>query len=236
LTRYFYNAKKADTASARRRSESRGGIDWDPCEAERIIPDIVARLSRGQAPAHIWSAMGQDIPFSERTFYRHIERGCYGLNAFNLPRKVRYRPRKSTSTPKENLSLVGRTYADWCALSEEKRLATVQVDCIKGTRFEKCAILSVHFVLSHFQLYLAVPDESADSIGSALDAIETYCENEFAFSRHLGIILADRGGGFTDYQRLEKGVFTHKRTSMYYCDARHPEQKGACEKNTTGIT
>ncbi|MCL2606582.1 MAG: hypothetical protein FWD93_04815 [Coriobacteriia bacterium] len=173
--------------------------------------------------------MGAEIPFSERSFYRHVERGSYGLNAFSLPRKVRYKQRKKRLDVFESPSFEGKRYADWQKLDEEDRLHTVQIDCIKGKRCEVEAILSLHFPLLRFQIYLPLARESTAEVDRAFDALELYCEG--SFSLHFGKMLADRGSGFPGWELLEESADGTRRTVMYYCDVRRPEQKGAAEKN-----
>jgi IS30 family transposase len=229
MRRFFYQAKRAHHKAEMRKSQSRSGIDAEQNIFDPLLGQIIARLSRGQSPAHIWTALGEEIPFSERSFYRHIQKGCYGLNAFNLPRKVRYKVRNKQAETFYNASLEGKTYADWLLLDEEERIYTVQIDCIKGKRFEKEAILSLHFCLWHFQLYVPLAIETAQEVDRALDALELYCEG--SFSKHFGTLLADRGSGFTAWDLLEESKEGNRRCALYYCDARHPEQKGACEKN-----
>jgi hypothetical protein len=50
------------------------------------------------------------------------------------------------------------------------------------------------------------------------------------FSSLFGLLLTDRGVEFYDASGMES-FNGQKRTSVYYCDARRSEQKGACEKN-----
>ena len=45
------------------------------------------------------------------------------------------------------------------------------------------------------------------------------------------IILTDNGSEFADPEKFEKGINGEKRTRLYYCEARHSEQKGELEKN-----
>jgi IS30 family transposase len=174
--------------------------------------------------------MGADIPFSKRSFYRHVHKGYYGLNAFNLPRKVRYKQRSTKIETAYNPNLEGRTYDDWLELSEEERLHTVQIDCIKGKKGEKEAILSVFFPLWRFQMFLKLEVEDASHVSAAFDALEYYCGKD-DFAKLFKTVLADRGSGFPAYKEHEKSIFGKRRMKMYFCDTRRPEQKGACEKN-----
>ena len=48
-----------------------------------------------------------------------------GLANIELPRKVKYAPRKRRDGGAPKMGLAGRTYADWLALPDELRLLTV---------------------------------------------------------------------------------------------------------------
>ena len=51
------------------------------------------------------------------------------------------------------------------------------------------------------------------------------------FKELFPVILTDNGSEFADPEKFEKGINGEKRTRLYYCEARHSEQKGELEKN-----
>lgn len=75
-------------------------------DTEEIISDAV---SRGQ---HIYHAIkANDLTVSKSTVYRHIEKGYYRISKIDLPRAVKFKPRKSKQqdyVPKG--AKIGRTY------------------------------------------------------------------------------------------------------------------------------
>ena len=65
---------------------------------------------------------------------------------------------------------------------------------------------------------------------STLDMLEERLGTE-RFKELFPVILTDNGCEFADPEPFEKSVNGGERTSLYYCEARHSEQKGELEKN-----
>lgn len=80
------------------------------------MDELVSPLIRnGQTMDHIFSEHKEDIPCSERTLYRYIDAGILSVKNIDLPRKVKYKPRKQSNTS-EKLSrdcIAGRTYTEF---------------------------------------------------------------------------------------------------------------------------
>jgi len=230
---YFYRAKEAQGKAEKRLSEPRSGIDLNPDKLLEIVKVVTNLASKGQSLAHIWRTHGAEFGMSERSFYRYIHSGYFNMTAFMLPKRPRYKPRKGSKkrpTPKD---LTTRTYADFMALCEQKRLSVVQIDCIEGFKSESQAILTLHLVRFNFQIALLLPAQTKEWTTKAFDALEALCEG--TFSTHFGLILADRGSEFIDYRRLERSRDGKKRCSVYYCDPGRADQKGSAEKNHVEI-
>ena len=187
-----------------------------------------AALPRAELEA-IWCVHKDEFPVCVRTFYNYMGRGIVGLASMELPRKVRYAPRKKRREDSPKMSLEGRTYADWPELPEEMRLRTVQVDCVEGLRRNSKAMLSLHFVRLFLQIHVLLESKTQACVKGALDALEEYCEG--AFADVFPVILGDRGSEFLDFGKIETGMDGARRTSMFYCDPVKPGQKGAAEKN-----
>ena len=68
----FYNARIADEKAAKRRSDSRKGIDCAPEDLDRVVKLVKPLMKKGQSLDHIWARHSDEIPFSKRTFYRYI--------------------------------------------------------------------------------------------------------------------------------------------------------------------
>lgn len=194
-----------------------------------MVDKVKRLLSQGQSLQAIRITHKGESPVCERTFYNYMDKDVMGLANIELPKKVKYAPRKKKADGAFKMDLVGRTYADWLALADALRTLTVQIDCVEGLRRNSKCILSLHFARLFFQLYILIENKDQAHVKAALDAVEAYCEG--AFSDVFPVMLGDRGSEFLDYAKIETGLDGARRTRMFYCDPVRPSQKRACEKN-----
>ena len=232
LHKWRYTASEAQRMADEQKVASRAGIDVDP-EAIRAINEIIRPLlMQGQSPAQIWLAHADEIHFSRRTFYRYNALGLFGMTAFELPRKVRYKQRrKKTGTEGIFKVLPGHLYKDFCALDDETKGSVVEMDTVMGSKDDVGSILTLHLKRIHFQIGIKLSRHDCAHVVAALNWIESILGE--GFSTVYGIGLSDRGVEFYDTCALETSVINTvaKRMHLYYCDARHSEQKGSAEKN-----
>ena len=224
-----YVASKAQEAHDARLSAAHAGIACEPDELKDMVDAVKKLLSQGQSLQAIWIAHKGEFPVCERTFYNYMDKGVMGLANIELPKKVKYAPRKRRAEGEPKMDLAGRTYSDWLELSDDERTLTVQIDCVEGLRRNSKCILSLHFVRLFFQLYILLESKDQAHVKAALDAVETYCEGRFPDA--FPVMLGDRGSEFLDFTKIEVGLDGTRRTRMFYCDPVKPGQKGACEKN-----
>ena len=195
---------------------------------------IRAGLALGQSPAHV-IATDPSITFSKSSFYRYVDGGTAGLMRIELPKAVRYRPRKR-SVPKGRAniaaeSLVGRTYADFCALPGIERACAVEMDTVVGRqgRDAQC-VLTLFFRLTKLQVFMLLPDKAAASVVAALDSLEAVCGE--SFGALFGTVLCDRGCEFADVAGIEGTAGGGgRRLRLFFCDPMQSQQKGGAEKN-----
>lgn len=224
-----YKASEAQSKRDERLRQAHLGVACNPSEMVQMVEKVRGLLKQGQSLESIWASHSDEFPVCVRTFYNYIDQGVMGLSNMDLPKKIKYAQRKKRNKDTPKMDFEGRTYSDWLELPEEKRLLTVQIDCVEGLRRNSKCILSLHFVRLFFQLYLLLPEKTQAEVKKAIDALETYCEG--AFSQVFPLMLGDRGCEFLDFLKIETGLDGSQRTSMFYCDPVKPSQKGACEKN-----
>ncbi len=224
-----YVASKAQSAHDKRVSAAHGGIALEEGQLAPMVETVKKLLAQGQSLEAIWVAHEGEFPVCVRTFYNYMERGVMGLANIELPKKVKYAPRKRREEGAPKMSLEGRTYVDWCALPDEERLHTVQIDCVEGLRRNSKCILTLHFVRLFFQIHILLESKTQLAVKGALDDLERHCDGHF--SDAFPVILGDRGSEFLDFEKIEEGLDGLRRTRMFYCDPVKPGQKGACEKN-----
>lgn len=224
-----YIASRAQVAHDARLSAAHAGISCNPEDLKDMVDKVKGLLSQGQSLQAIWVTHESEFPVCARTFYNYMDKGVMGLANIELPKKVKYAPRKKRADGEPKMDLAGRTYADWLALPDNLKLLTVQIDCVEGLRRNSKCILTLHFVRLFFQLFILLENKDQAHVKAALDAVETYCGG--AFTDAFPVMLGDRGSEFLDFSKIETGLDGARRTRMFYCDPVKPGQKGACEKN-----
>lgn len=228
----FYNARIADEKAAKRRSDSRKGIDCAPEDLDRVVKLVKPLMKKGQSLDHIWATHSDEIPFSKRTFYRYITKGVVSdIIPLDLPFKVRRKPNRKKGQPQPpRHEMKGRTYLDFLDLSLEEQMSAVEMDCVVSARGSDKAILTLLFRRFHFQLMLLLDEKTQEQVAHALDLIEGLIGLD-CFKTLFRVVLTDRGSEFLDFELLERGLGGGKRCKIYYCDPMKSGQKGACEKN-----
>ena len=91
LSKHYYDAKEANKAYERTRSDSRKGIDLTAEELERLDAIITPLIKQGQSIHQICVNNADEIMVDERTIYNYIDSGVLSVGNMDLPRKVRYK-------------------------------------------------------------------------------------------------------------------------------------------------
>lgn len=226
LERWTYSAKAAQAKADSRLVESREGLDMTGHEMAFLAGAVKAGLEKGQSVHHIFASR-DDLPCSERSFYRHVENEDIDVRKMDLRKKVKYRKRSKRKASRHEADFyAGREHSDYMELPEDERAKTVQMDCVEGAEGDEQALLTLHFVTLRFQIYILLGKKDSAHVVAALDWLEGLCGKRM-FEKLFGLILADRGSEFDDISGIEKGG----RCSVYYTDPQRPDQKGGCEKN-----
>lgn len=230
--KYLYNANYAHKEYKEKLSESRKGIDMTRDELAALDELVSPLLKKGQPLAHIMQEHGEEIPCGIRTLYNYIDAGYLTARNIDMRRTVRYRKRRhviqqaKTSYKKKE----GHHYSDYLRFMEENPgIRTVQMDTVEG---EKGGKLLQTFLWPENNLMLAylIDSKEMKNTVAIIDSIEERLGSEI-FRELFPVILTDNGCEFADPELFEKGKDGEKRTSLYYCEARHSEQKGKLEKN-----
>ena len=107
----------------------------------------------------------------ERALYNYMDKGVMGLANTELPKKVKYAPRKKGADGAPKMGLAGRTYADWLALPGD--LAAHRPGRLRGgvSSQSKC-ILTLHFVRLFFRVFILLENNDQVHVKAALDAVK----------------------------------------------------------------
>lgn len=101
-----------------------------------------------------------DITFTFRTLYNYVEKSVLSVKNINLPRKVKYKPRKGPKPPrKEHAWLEGRKYLDFTELLRDyPETPAVEMDTVEGTVGGK-VLLTMLFRNSRCMLAFLLPSK-----------------------------------------------------------------------------
>lgn len=241
---HFYEAKAAHDLATKRKKESRMGIDCTQEELADTMSIVRDGLEKGQSLCYIFEVHKGEVCCTARTFYNWVDKGVTvdvpgerDILNIDLQKKVKFKPRKKkakgSGVPRE--ALVGRTYEDFKALTEEEKMSAVEVDCVVGRKAaDTQVILTLLFRRTSFQIMLLLKAQTKEEVARALDMLEDLCGSE-AFARAFPILLCDRGSEFAGVERMEHSRNGRPRTRVFFCDPLRSDQKGKCEKNHVEI-
>ena len=153
LTRYVYRAIPAHNNYQTCLVSSREGISYTE-EELRYMDELIAPLvKKKQSLHHICVTQANNILCSERTIYKLIEQGVFSVRNIDLPRKVRYRPRRRNKTFRVDKNCrIGRTYQDFQSyMKEHPDTPVVQMDSVEGCKGGKVS-LTIFFTQSDLML------------------------------------------------------------------------------------
>ena len=146
LSKQFYDAKEAHKAYEQTKSNSRQGIDITPEELSRIDGIISPLIKQGQSVHQICINNAAEIMVDERTIYNYIDAGILSVGNVDLPRKVRYKKRKSKKVVRVDKKChIGRTYDDFEAFI--RRIIP------KKTSFALLTQEKVNLMMNHINSY-----------------------------------------------------------------------------------
>lgn len=229
LCRWRYSAEMAEAAAYRRSHDARSGIDMTKDELDYLVETVRRGLINGQSVHHIFET--NELPCSERSFYRYVEGEELPILAIELAKKVKYKKRKQRKkTSHKSGFYEGHEYEDYLALDEDDRAITTEMDTVIGKKRDKKCILSLHRIDLHFQIYLLLEAKTTECVVRALDWLEECSCGRF--SEFFGLLLPDRGSEFDDIKGMERSITGKgKRASVFFADPSRPDQRGASEKN-----
>ncbi len=232
LKKSVYSAAAAQKKYETLRSGSRSGIKIDEAEAKRLDDFISPLIKKGQSIHHICSNNIDTIMCSERTIYNYVDYNLFSARNIDLPRKVRYRPRKKSGScfKVDKSCRIGRTYEDFMAyINDNFDTSVVEMDTVEGIKGGK-ALLTIHFRESQFMLAFLRDANTSQSVINIFEKL--YWElGPDVFSKLFPILLTDNGSEFSNPSSIEFDKQGNRRTRIFYCDPSAPYQKGAAENN-----
>lgn len=232
-TRRLYQGKVAQTEYEETLVESREGIPLNKEEFYRTEKIISEAVKSGQ---HLYHAIqANQLSVSKSTVYRHIQQGYYTISKLDLPRAVKFKPRKEAKGEYVPKSIkIGRGFEDFLQyLEDNPHEAYVEMDTVIG-RVGGKVIMTFQFVNQDFMFGLLLDNKTAAEAGKRICLLkEKLVSNGFSFSYAFPVLLTDNGGEFSDVFAFENDLNGNPETKVFYCDPNSPYQKPHVENNHT---
>ena len=234
LTKHFYDAEFAFKEYKHVLSESRQGLLIDQSEIDHLNSILVPLIkNQGQSIHQALVNNKNKVMFSDKTIYKVIDLGLLEVRNIDLPRKVRFRPRRKQTTVYkiDKKCLVGRTYDDFISYMENNSdTPIVQMDTVEGIKGGK-VLLTIHFVNCSFMLAFIREHNDAQSVINIFNDLQESLGID-KFKELFILILTDNGSEFSNPIEIEFDLNTgEKRTQIFYCHPSSPYEKGSCEVN-----
>jgi len=229
----IYHARQADQDYRSMLSEARTGIALNKeafYETEKAISD---GIEKGQHINHIIAS--HDLPYSRSSVYRHINRKFYAVGRIDLPRAVKFKPRKHGDPPFVPRAVKeGRTYEDYLLFREaHPDLNAVEMDTVIGRPGGK-VLLTLIFPNCAFMVGLLLDNKSAAEAGTRIIALKKHLRNAgFSFGDLFPVLLTDNGGEFSHVLDFELDPDGVKESFLFFCHPYHSWEKPHVEKNHT---
>lgn len=232
-----YNPDGAQALYEKHLSEKGSTPKLTKCEKLRsYISNLVINLRYSPEACLMEINNQEDLEFEEEirsvnTIYAGIRKGYFeGVTMEALPRKgkvfqkkkkvtVQKRPSKGTSIEKRPEDILTReTFGHW------------EMDCVIGKSTNKKTLLVLTERKTRYEIIETLKEHSSIEVVRALNRIEKIFKSDFY--KVFKTITVDNGSEFADDIGMEKALYrVGKRTKLYYCHARSPQERGSNEVN-----
>ncbi len=231
-TKYYYRAQIAENNYREVLSDTRRGINKTPLELDNLDRLISPLLKQGQPLNHIFATHENEIGCSRRSIYHYLEQGAFSASSIDLPRKVRYKPRKTRQHLEKPVPgyRVERTYKDFERYMENHPEANVvEMDTVEGSKGGP-VLLTMLFRSCNFMLIFLLARNTQADVCETFEAMELVLGTE-KMRELFEVILTDNGPEFKNPSLLERNLSGQRRAHIFYCDPMASWQKGRLEKN-----
>lgn len=235
--KYYYRSFEANKNYLNLLKEAREGIrlsQKEINEIENIIAPLI--LEKHQTVNQIYINHPDILYFSKTHFYNLIDSGIFSFRNIDLPRKVKYKPRKSSRkrrTREKSIIRVNRTYQDYLNYIEDHKnsnLSIVQMDTVEGIKGGKC-FLTLLLVQYNLMLIYLLDSQTTKCVSNVFENLKNTLGLEL-YKTIFQVILTDNGHEFFAPENIEFDLNTGELLShVFYCDPGRSDQKGAIEKN-----
>lgn len=236
LDKYEYSPNQAQNSYSNLLVDARKGFNLTNDEFVAIDNALKEGIDNGLSINHI-IAKNSNLKISVKTAYNYVNSGHFKAKRGDLPYymnnilKKRKISKDYNYPENKNITRLGREYFDYIFyLDSSNRIYHGELDCVGLTKTYVGALLTVIIPKWSFLLLYKLDVKDIEHVNEKIDFIYKQIGPE-KFDKYLGILLADRGSEFNDYESIEfdkeEGV---RRTRLFYCDATESTQKPYVER------
>ncbi len=232
----YYNSKLAQRHYEEKLYDSRSGVDIKPETLEEIESIIVPLIKdKEQSVNQVFNNHPDILYFSKTTFYKYVELGIFSLNNSDLPKKVKYKPRKHKINQeyKRKVSLlIGRKYEDFIEfITLHPEYNVFEADTVIGKNTDRKCLLTLYLVKTHFMFIFLLDKKEVKSVDSKINYLKETLGIKL-YSKVFGVGLTDNGTEFYDPLCFENDYKTSKKVSnLFYCHSYSSYEKAGIEHN-----
>jgi len=232
--KFHYIAEDAHRDYKELLSAARWGINMNPVEFAKLKEIVRENISRGHSFYMI--KYYHNLPVCVKTLYNYQDKGYFEIPNIDLPRKVRYKPRKKNENkePRNTKHRKGRTYQDFIQYKKdffeeyEYDVEVVLMDTVEGIKGEgESVLLTLLFTSSNFLMAFKMDRKTVACVNKVFKYLKV--ELGASFSELFPVILTDNGSEFSDPDTIEDNGLDMLKTRMFYCDPNRSDQKGKIE-------
>lgn len=232
ILRILYKSVEAQKLYKDTLSSIRCGFDVTEEELDKINTLASPMPKNGLSPYHIKQTYQNEIPVSESTLRRMINKNSLDARNIDLREKVKRNPHKSS---KEVIPLstakIEHFYGDFLKYIEENDVSHAEMDCVEGKKDDNATLLTLTLPSLSLQLAFILNYHTKEEVVKTLDKIETILGFEL-FHQIFPAILTDNGSEFADIAGMERSCEENKlRTKVFFCKPNSSDEKGSCENH-----
>ena len=146
------------------------------------MDDIISPLVlKCQSLSHIFTHHKNELNCCERTLYYYFDRNAFTSKNIDLPRKMKYKPRKKSIEPviKDSSYRIGRTFDDFGKfIADNPNVPVVEMDTVHGTGSGK-VLLTFMFRNCSLMLTFLIDSCRQINVKNAIDEVYTTKRNIF---------------------------------------------------------
>ena len=233
--RHIYVARKAQKEYRELLSDARTGIILEKAEfykEDKLLSDAV---KKGQHIYHAAKALKLKTPVS--SLYRYINKGYMSCVSIDLPRAVKFKPRKSIGKEEAHLTQTqkkGHTYEEVLEYCDAEGIRNwVEMDTVVGRQGGK-TLMTFDFTICNFMFALLLNNKTNAEATAAIEQLKDRLgRNGFSFGDLIPLLLADNGTEFTNIAVFENTLDGKKETMLFFAKPYCSSDKPHVEKNHT---